>query len=160
MALCCGLAVQLVVAALQIITGSDLRIQGDKEVNLGRVLVFEEASGMHVRRVSGLLPHPNVFADYLTFVLPPLLTLILLGRKTIGSLAWILFALLFCGALVALVLALSRAGWIAFGCSLVFIFAAGYGFGIVRKGHVSALAFLAVTLMGGCALFFRPRSIE
>lgn len=149
-----GLAVQLVVAALQIITGSDLRIQGGKSTNLGRVLVFEEAAGMHVRRVSGLLPHPNVFADYLSFVLPPLLTLILLGRKMVGSLVWTLTALLFCGALAALVLALSRAGWIAFGCSLVFIFAAGYGFGIVHKGHLVALAFIAVTFIGGISLVF------
>src|SRR6202011_3245523 len=153
-ALACGLAAQLVVAALQIMTGSDLKIQGGKATDLGRVLIFEEAGGAHVRRVSGLLPHPNVFADYLTFVLPPLLTLILLGRKLVGTFVWILFALLFCGALIALVLTLSRAGWIAFGCSLMFIFAAGYGFGIVHKSHLIALAFLAATLIGGIGLVF------
>jgi putative inorganic carbon (hco3(-)) transporter len=158
-ALAWGLAVQLVVAALQIISGSDLKIQGGKVTDMGRVLIFEETGGTHVRRVSGLLPHPNVFADYLTFVLPPLLTLILLGRKLVGSLLWVIFALLFCGALIALVLTLSRAGWIAFGCSLMFIFAAGYGFGIVHKGHVVALAFLAVTLMGGISLVF-PAAIN
>ena len=153
-ALASGLAVQLGVAALQIMTGSDLKIQGGKATDVGRVLVFEEAGGTHVRRVSGFLPHPNVFADYLTFVLPPLLTLILLGRKLVGTFVWILFALLFCGALIALVLTLSRAGWIAFGCSLMFIFAAGYGFGIVHKSHLIALAFLAATLIGGIGLVF------
>jgi putative inorganic carbon (hco3(-)) transporter len=152
-ALASGLAVQLVAAALQIITGSDLKIQGVKATD-ARVLIFEEAGGTHVKRVSGLLPHPNVFADYLTFVLPPLLTLILLGRRLVGSLLWVLFALLFCGALIALVLTLSRAGWIAFGCSLMFIFAAGYGFGIVHKGHLIALAFFAATLIGGISLVF------
>jgi putative inorganic carbon (HCO3(-)) transporter len=152
--LACGLAAQLVVAALQIMTGSDLRIQGGKDPNNGRVLVFEEAQALHVRRVSGLLPHPNVFADYLTFVLPPLLTLLLLGRKIVGSLVWTLSALLFCGALIALVLALSRAGWIAFGCSLVFIFAAGYGFGIVHKRHLVALTVITVTLIGGISIVF------
>jgi putative inorganic carbon (hco3(-)) transporter len=146
-----GLAVQLVAVALQIITGSDLGIHADKTTT---VLVFEEAAATHVRRVSGLLPHPNVFASYLTFVLPPLLTLLLLGRKIVGSIVWTLIAMLFCGALVALVLALSRAGWIAFGCSLVFIFAAGYTFGIVHKGHLVALAFSAVTLIGGISLVF------
>ena len=153
-ALAAGLAVQLVVAALQIMTGSDLKIQGGKATDAGRVLIFGEAGGTHVRRVSGLLPHPNVFADYLTFVMPPLLALVLLGRKMVGSVGWILSALLFCGALVALVLALSRGGWIAFGCSLVFIFATGYGFGIVHKGHVVALVFLAATFIGGISLVF------
>jgi O-antigen ligase len=135
-------------------TGSDLKIQGGKATDVGRVLIFEEAGGTHVRRVSGLLPHPNVFADYLTFVMPPLLTVILLGRRLVGSLLWIVCALLFFGALIALVLTLSRAGWIAFGCSLMFIFAAGYGFGIVHKGHIVALAFLAVTLVGGISVVF------
>jgi O-antigen ligase len=153
-ALAAGLAVQLVVVALQVMTGSDLKIQGGKQLNIGRVLIFEEAGGTHVRRVSGLLPHPNAFADYLTFILPPLLTLILLGRRLVGSLLWIGCALLFCGALIALVLTLSRAGWIAFGCSLMFIFAAGYGFGIVHKGHIVALAFLAVTFVGGISVVF------
>jgi putative inorganic carbon (hco3(-)) transporter len=153
-ALACGLAVQLVAATVEIVTGSDLGIPKGNTANQGRILVFEEAAVMQVRRVSGLLPHPNVFASYLTFVLPPLLILLLLGRKLVGSLVWTLSALLFCGALVALVLALSRGGWIAFGCSLVFIFAAGYGFGIVHKGHFVALAFTAVTLIGGICLVF------
>jgi hypothetical protein len=142
-ALACGLAAQLTFAAMQFITGADLRIQGGKTTNLGRNLIFEQAEGLHVSRVSGFLPHPNMFADYLTFVLPPLIVMLLLGRRMVGPLVWNISAVLAGGAMVALVLALSRGGWIAFGCSLSFIFVAGYWFGIVRKRHLIALAIIA-----------------
>jgi putative inorganic carbon (hco3(-)) transporter len=153
-ALACGLAAQLTIAALQFITGSELRIQGGKTTSAGRVLVFEQADGLHVSRVSGFLPHPNLFADYLTFVLPPLIVMLLLGRRMVGTLVWNISAVLSGGAMVALVLALSRAGWIAFGCSLAFIFVAGYWFGIVRKSHFVAFAVIAGMLIVGVSAIF------
>jgi O-antigen ligase len=153
-ALACGLAAQLTIAALQFITGSALRIQGGRATNVGRDLVIEQAHGLHVSRVSGFLPHPNIFADYLTFVLPPLIVMLLLGRRMVGALVWNISAVLSGGAMVALILALSRAGWIAFGCSLAFIFAAGYWFGIVRKSHIIALAVIAGMLIVGVSAIF------
>jgi hypothetical protein len=149
-----GLAAQLTIAALQFITGSELRIQGGNVVGNGRVLVFEQADGLHVSRVSGTLLHPNNFADYLTFVLPPLIVMLLLGRRMVGTLVWNISAVLSVGAMVALILALSRAGWIAFGCSLAFIFVAGSWFGIVRTSHFIALAVIAGSLAGGISAFF------
>jgi putative inorganic carbon (hco3(-)) transporter len=157
-ALACGLAAQLTFAALQFITGSELRIQGGKPTNLGPVLVFEEAGGLHISRVTGLLPHPNVFADYLAFVLPPLIVMLLLGRRMVGALVWNISVVLAGGAVAALVLALSRAGWIAFGCSLSFIFVAGYWFGIVRKSHLIALVIIAGLATAGISAFF-PEAI-
>jgi hypothetical protein len=154
-ALACGLAAQLTFAALQFITGSELRIQGGKPTNLGPVLVFEEAGGLHISRVTGLLPHPNVFADYLAFVLPPLIVMLLLGRRMVGALVWNISVVLAGGAVAALVLALSRAGWIAFGCSLSFIFVAGYWFGIVRKSHLIALVIIAGLATAGISIFSR-----
>lgn len=153
-ALACGLAAQLTFAALQFITGSELRFQGSKTASAGRVLVFEQAEGLHVSRVSGFLSHPNILADYLTFVLPPLIVMLLLGRKIVGTLVWNISALLSGGAMVALILALSRAGWIAFGCSLAFIFVAGYWFGIVRKSHFVMLAVIAGMLIVGVSAIF------
>ena len=153
-ALAGGLAAQLTIAALQFITGSELRIQGGNVVGNGRVLVFEQADGLHVSRVSGTLLHPNNFADYLTFVLPPLIVMLLLGRRMVGTLVWNISAVLSVGAMVALILALSRAGWIAFGCSLAFIFVAGFWFGIVRTSHFIALAVIAGSLAVGISAFF------
>jgi len=153
-ALACGLAVQLTIAALQFITGSELRIQGGKTAGTARVLVFEQANGLHVARISGFLSHPNTFADYLTFVLPPLIVMLLLGRTMVGTLVWNISAVLAGGAMVALILALSRAGWIAFGCSLAFIFVAGYWFGIVRKSHLIALAVSASILIVGVSTIY------
>jgi putative inorganic carbon (HCO3(-)) transporter len=153
-ALACGLAAQLTIAALQFITGSELRIQGGKATGNGRVLIFEQADGLHVSRVSGFLPHPNMFADYLTFVLPPLIVILLLGRRMVGTLVWNISVVLCGGAMVALILALSRAGWIAFGCSLAFIFVAGAWFGIVRKRQFIALAVIAGILIVGVSAIF------
>jgi O-antigen ligase len=100
------------------------------------------------------LLHPNNFADYLTFVLPPLIVMLLLGRRMVGTLVWNISAVLSVGAMVALILALSRAGWIAFGCSLAFIFVAGSWFGIVRTSHFIALAVIAGSLAVGISAFF------
>jgi O-antigen ligase len=153
-ALACGLAAQLTIVALQFITGSELRIQGGKKTTVSQVLVFGQANGLHVSRVSGFWPHPNGFADYLTFVLPPLIVMLLLGRRMVGTLVWNISAVLSVGAMVALILALSRAGWIAFGCSLAFIFVAGSWFGIVRTRHFIALAVIAGSLAVGISGFF------
>jgi putative inorganic carbon (HCO3(-)) transporter len=153
-ALACGLAAQLTIAALQFITGSELTIQGGKTTGAGRDLVFAQADGLHVSRVIGFLPHPNMFADYLTFVLPPLIVMVLLGRRIVGTLVWCISAVLSGGAMVALILTLSRSGWIAFGCSLAFIFVAGCWFGIVRTSHFIALAVIAGSLAGGISAFF------
>ncbi|MDQ6869642.1 MAG: O-antigen ligase family protein [Pseudomonadota bacterium] len=117
-------------------------------------MVFAQAGGLHVSRVSGFLPHPLEFADYLTFILPPLIVMLLLGRRMVGTLVWSISAVLSGGAMVALILALSRAGWIAFGCSLAFIFVAGYRFGIVRTSHFIALAIIAGSLTVGISAFF------
>jgi putative inorganic carbon (hco3(-)) transporter len=153
-ALACGLAAQLTIAALQFITGSELRTQGAKTSGIARELVFEQADGLHVSRLTGFFPHPNMFADYLTFVLPPLIVMLLLGRRMVGTLVWNISAVLSMGAMVALILALSRGGWIAFGCSLAFIFVAGSWFGIVRTSHLIALAIIAGSLTVGISAFF------
>jgi O-antigen ligase len=157
-ALACGLGCQLFMAMLQVVTGSDLQIRGAKNTDLGRLLIFEQAGGVHVRRPSGFLAHPNVFADYLTFVLPPLIAFLLLGRTVLGNLVWSICAILGFGAFAALVLALSRGGWIAFGFALLFVFGVGLRAGLVRKAHVAAL--IAAVVLGAAALAaFFPAAI-
>lgn len=139
-----GLAAQLMMATLQLITGSDLQIRGGKNTNIGRELIFEEAGGVHFRRLSGFLPHPNVFADYLTFVLPPIVTVLLLGRRALGA-AWIPLIVLGLAAVAALTMALSRAGWISFGVAMAFVLVAGWRSGLVRTRQLAAV---------GLSLFF------
>ncbi|AWB23810.1 O-antigen ligase domain-containing protein [Methylobacterium currus] len=137
--LAAGLALQLSMVVLQVVTGSDLQIRGSKNTDLGRLLVFEQGGGLHVRRPSGFLAHPNVFSDYLTFALPPLMALALLGPAKLRR-AWWPTVLLLVGSLVALVLALSRGGWIAFASSALFVLAVGWLRGLVQARHIAALA--------------------
>jgi putative inorganic carbon (HCO3(-)) transporter len=148
-----GLAAQLSMAALQLITGSDLQIQGAKNTDTGRELIFEEAGGVHFRRLSGLLPHPNVFADYLTFLLPPVLTTLLLGRRGLG-LAWIPLVALGLGGLAALTMALSRAGWISFGFAMTFVLFGGWISGLVRPRQLATVGLFAVFILGLIAIIF------
>jgi hypothetical protein len=145
-AILAGLAAQLAMASLQLITGSDLQIRGAKNTDVGRELIFEEAGGLHFRRLSGFLPHPNVFADYLTFVLPPILTVLLVGRRTLGA-AWIPLIVLGLGALAALIMALSRGAWISFGVAMTFVLVAAWRAGLARVPQLAALI-----LFGGVAL--------
>jgi putative inorganic carbon (hco3(-)) transporter len=148
-----GLAAQLMMAVLQFITGSDLRIPGTKNTDIGRELVFEEAGGLHFRRLSGFLPHPNVFSDYLTFVLPPILTVLLLGRRALGG-AWIPLLALGFGGLAALTMALSRAGWISFVFAMAFVLFGGWRSGLVRPRQLATVGLCAVFVLGVIAVVF------
>ena len=133
-----GAGLQFAMVALQMLTGSDLQIRGGKNTDLGRLLIFEQGGGLHFRRPSGFASHPNMLSDYLTFLLPPLVCLAFIGRS-IGWVRYVVAALLL-ATLVALVLALSRGGWIAGGVSVAFILAVGWYRGVVRPWHVGSLA--------------------
>ncbi|MGH6844258.1 MAG: O-antigen ligase family protein [Methylocella sp.] len=159
-----GLCLQLLMMMLQLITGSDLNISGTDlntsgptNADVGRMLIFEQGGGLHFRRPSGFLHHPNMFADYLTFVLPPLVALAFAGRAMLRWIWWLALALLI-GALGALVLSLSRGGWIAFGCAMLFLVAAGWQRGVVRGRHLAGLA-LGIAISGAVLAATFPAAI-
>jgi len=139
-----GIALHLLLAVLQIITKGAFQIQGSKITTLGTRLVFENAGGLHVFRPSGFLGHPNVLADYLVFVLPVLLTLFLLGIKRIGRLVWLGTTLFFIFGIVALLLTLSRAGWLSFFFAALFILILGYLKGVVSSQLIARLIVLGM----------------
>ena len=152
-AILAGLAAQLAMASLQLITGSDLQIRGAKNTALGRELIFEEAGGSHFRRLSGFLPHPNVFADYLTFLLPPILTVLLLGRRALSA-AWLPLIALAFGALAALVMALSRGGWISFGVAMLFVLVVAWRSGLARVPQLASAMFFGVIALATLTIAF------
>ncbi|MGH6863651.1 MAG: O-antigen ligase family protein [Methylocella sp.] len=156
-ALAGGLCLQLLMMMLQLITGSDLNISGSNGADVGRLLIFEQGGGLHFRRPSGFLPHPNVFADYLTFVLPPLVALAFAGPAVLRWIWWLALALLV-AALGALVLTLSRGGWIAFGCAMLFLAAAGWQRGVVRGPQLAGLA-LGIAISGAVLVAIFPAAI-
>jgi O-antigen ligase len=133
-----GLGVQILYAAAQVATGSPLELQGGKVAKVGVNLVFDVAGGVHAFRPSGFLSHPNIFADYLTTMLPPAFALVFLCRRQLGR-AWLPTMALACGGTIALVLTLSRGGWIAFAAAIAFMIAVALHKRLVEARHVGAV---------------------
>ncbi|HHV57634.1 MAG TPA: hypothetical protein GXX50_07725 [Firmicutes bacterium] len=67
-------------------------------------------------RVFSTFDNPNIFAEYLTFVLPPVLVFFLRERRWGARLVWLL--VLACAG-AGLILTFSRGGWLAVGLALV-----------------------------------------
>ncbi|MDK2856676.1 MAG: hypothetical protein PWQ86_1889 [Bacillota bacterium] len=69
-------------------------------------------------RVFATFDNPNIFAEYLTFALPPALVLFLRERRWGARLVWAA-ALVSCG--LALIFTFSRGGWLAVGLAFVLL---------------------------------------
>jgi len=144
-ALLFGFTIQFLYAMAQFATGSALEIQGAKITTLGTRLVFDQAGGLGAFRPAGFLQHPNMLGDYLVFVIPPALCLALVGRNALPRGVRLAAAFVVLGGAVMLVAALSRGAWISFGAALLVIVVAGLRAGLVRHGHVVALAVMILS---------------
>ena len=109
-----GICAHFLLAFVELLTGGGISIQGTNNTTLGTRLVFENAGGVHAFRPSGLMGHPNALADFMVFILPTLLMLILLGKNLLGRFVWYVAGSLFLISVITLILTLSRAGWISF----------------------------------------------
>jgi O-antigen ligase len=147
------LAVHLLYAAAQALTGNALDIQGVKPTAVGVNLVFEGAGGVSAFRPSGFFTHPNVLADYLTYVLPCGVAIVAFGRKGLGR-AWGLAALLTLGGIVVLVLTLSRGGWIATAAALAVMVVAGARKRLVATRQVFAIVGVLACLLALIAIAY------
>lgn len=115
-----GLVLNLAMVVAQTVTGSVLAVQGAKASHLGVELVYATADGARAFRPSGFLLHPNPFADYLVIVLPLLFVFTLMsGTALPGRWRWASGGLA-CGGTLALILTLSRGGWVSFAVALGF----------------------------------------
>jgi len=114
-----GLLLQLAMVGLEVLSPTRVFVEGLKQADIGRSLVYDEAGGLHIDRVSGLMVHPNSFSSYLALVLPPLVMLVTGARSSLSPAARRLCRLLLAGGAVALLLSLSRGGWIALGVALL-----------------------------------------
>ncbi len=147
-----GLMLQVGMAGLQFLTGSSLVFQGIKTSSsamMGYNLSY--TGGMEAFRPSGLLQHPVFFASYLVMLLPTPLALLLLGPKRLGVRVWGACIVLAAAGTAALVLTLSRGGWIAFAIAVIFLFVAGVRLKLVTRFQfviANGLAILAaVTIL-------------
>jgi O-antigen ligase len=129
--------IQLVYVAAQLAAGSPLDLQGAKATSLGTRLVYDAAEGMAAFRPSGFLRHPNVLADYLTFLLPVALIFSLLGKRWLPPKVWLASLFMLVAGVGMLVVTLSRGGWIAFGVAALVVVAIGLKRGLVGQIHIT-----------------------
>ena len=120
-----GVMLQAGYVALQMATGSPLEIQGAKLTTVGTHLVYTAEDTYHVFRPAGFLHHPNVLADYLVFVLPTAVMLLMLGKRLVGGRVHIAAGAVFVLGSAMLVVTLARGGWIAGAVALTFAIAVG-----------------------------------
>lgn len=137
MAAAIGLVLNLGMVAAQTLTGSPLAMQGAKASTIGLELVYAGADGARAFRPSGFLLHPNPFADYLVIVLPLLLVLTLLKTSELPARWRWVCGTLACGGTLALILTLSRGGWISFAAALTFALGVGVQRRLIPVGRVA-----------------------
>jgi putative inorganic carbon (HCO3(-)) transporter len=107
-----GLALQAFMAVWLRYTGQDLRIGALS----GRVDVSSTPGGSQGERIGGTVGSPNTAAAYFTLLIVPALALLLTGvARRYKQIAFLAFPL---GA-IAVILTLSRGGWVALGLSLL-----------------------------------------
>lgn len=156
-----GLTLNLLMAAAQTVTGSSLAVQGVKGSSAASVeLVYAAVDGMRAFRPSAFVLHPNAFADYLVIVLPVPILLVLLGRRRVGGAWWWSSLVLAAGGALALLVTLSRGGWISLAAAMTFALVVGVYRGVVPirrvavAGGVATLA-LALVVMAYPAVIYR-----
>lgn len=145
-----GLALQVGMTALQFASGSMLVLPGIKTSSAATMgYNMSYAGGVSAFRPSGLLQHPVFLAGYLTVVLPVPAALVLVGPRRLGHRAWLLCMALAAGGAVALLLTLSRGGWIALAAALAFLALVGLRLRLVSR--LQLVLAVALALVGGTA---------
>lgn len=150
-ALATGVALQSAMALAQFATGSELAIQGSKLSTIGTRLVYEGAGAVSAFRPSGFMLHPNLLASLLVQCLPVLAALLLLGPARLPRRLWWGCLALAGLAGAALLVTLSRGGWIAavVGCAMTLWLLVRRGL-VARRtalGAVCGAALLAVAIV-------------
>lgn len=112
--LICGLLVQAGVGIAQYVRKGDVGLQLLGEATMTTLEYANRATYMDggaTFRIGGLLGHPNIYAGYIAMLAPMLLAMLM----TRWSLRWKMpVAMVLAIAMTALLLTLSRSGWLAF----------------------------------------------
>lgn len=136
-AMAVALLLQTAFAGAQAMTGSFLGIQGLTQATDMRV-VFSE--GISAIRPGGFLGHPNTLADYLSFAIPLLFVLALLGSRHLGAIVRGAVLVLIAAAAGGLIVTLSRGGWIATSAALLFVVAVAFSYGLISARRLAGVA--------------------
>jgi putative inorganic carbon (hco3(-)) transporter len=159
-ALSVGMALQASIGIIQYVFKADLHLQV-----LGEALpeatksasesAYNIAGSDNVFRISGLLGHPNLLSAYLAMLLPICLSL-LFSRISI------FYKCLVAGAVAlgsaALVMTLSRSGWLSFGVAFLILFGLSFLHPRLRTRYLTAR--VAVIALLGLGLLVFSGAIE
>src|SRR5262249_3819173 len=140
-----GLFVNLLMVAAQMATQSPLALQGAK-ASAG-AQIYSAIEGMQTFRPSGFLLHPNPFSAYLVMLLPLPIILAAYGRDGLGARIWWASLMLAAGGTLALLLTLSRGGWLSFVAATGFALIVGVRRGLLPARRIFATAALAAFLV-------------
>lgn len=158
-ALMLGVILQSIIALTQYLLGAQLGLGFLGESSDEDIKVLSEGSlstREFVYRVGGLLGHANLLAGYLALLLPAAVAL-LLARVSL-RLKLLLTAALLVGQL-ALVLTLSRTGWVDFSVAFVIVLALGASHPVSRKRFMLARGVIIVATVA-IALALSPKIIQ
>jgi O-antigen ligase len=154
-ALVLGLGLQAAVGIAQYAKKGDIGLQFLGEATMTTLEYANRATYMDggaTFRIGGLLGHPNILAGYIAMLAPLLLAMLMTRLPLPGKLA---IGAVLAMALIALLLTLSRSGWLAFA------FAVPIVMGLMlrdRRSRQRALAGTMIALLAGFggALAFAP----
>ncbi|BAV64972.1 O-antigen ligase family protein [Sphingobium cloacae] len=147
-ALCCGLLLQSAVGILQFAKKGDIGLQMLGEATMTTLEYANKATYMDggaTFRIGGLLGHPNMLAGFIALVAPMLLAMLMTRLSPPRKLA---VAGVLGTALLALLLTLSRSGWLSFALAapiVIFLMLRD------RRSRRRAMATAAGTLVLGLA---------
>lgn len=117
-ALCCGLLAQSLIGIAQFVRRGDIGLQILGEATMTTLDYANRATYMDgggTFRIGGLLGHPNIYAGFIAIVAPMLLAMLMTRLPAERRLA---IAAVLGVALLALLLTLSRSGWLAFALAV------------------------------------------
>lgn len=117
-ALACGLLIQAGIGIAQYARRGDVGLQWLGEATMTTLDYANKATYMDggaTFRIGGLLGHPNLLAGFIAMVAPMLLAMLMTRLKLVWKIA---IGAVLAAALVALLLTLSRSGWLAFALTV------------------------------------------
>jgi O-antigen ligase len=159
-ALTVGVALEAGIGIVQYLFEANLGLQvlgeADPEITkFASESAYNLAGAAGIFRIGGLLGHPNALSAYLALLLPICLALLFSRISVIAKLA--VGAVIGLGA-AALVMTLSRSGWLAFVVGFTTLSIVGFVHPRLRGRYVMARLAVVVALLVGVAAFSGPIS--
>ncbi|MGE4324300.1 MAG: O-antigen ligase family protein [Sphingobium sp.] len=117
-ALCCGLLLQSLIGIAQFVRRGDVGLQMLGEATMTTLEYANKATYLDdggTFRIGGLMGHPNIYAGFIAILAPILLAMLMTRLPPERKLP---VAAVLATALVALLLTLSRSGWLSFALAV------------------------------------------